>query len=408
MFTLFILGILLLGLGWTAYYRRNWHRQLSANLHFEEEYVYAGEQAHLIETIENHKTLPVPVLEVRFHTRRELDFQTENNAAVSDYIYKRDIFAVSGRQRIIRRLTVDCRKRGFYSIGKMDLTTYSTMFKKRYSKEDLACNAKLYVYPKMVKVSDIVVTCERMLGTMQCAKHLYEDPFAFRSIREYTLTDPMKTINWKASAKSGNLMVNTFDSAIAEKVMIYLDVEDTGILRQEELVEESIAVAASLARKLLSGGMEVGIAVNAIGIGGTVEKSYFRLEPQSGKFQLHQIEQGLASYRANDRMISRNNNSIFRTQESKNASGMTVQDCTDTISYEMILSDPPEDTVLIFISKNAAYKQHFIEEMCSASDAGISGENRMGIWVLPVYSNEACTVKTTGKLQLFVREVDRK
>lgn len=380
MFTLFILGILLLGLGWTAYYRRNWHRQLSANLQFEEEYVYAGEQAHLIETIENHKAMPVPVLEVRFHARRELDFHTENNTAVSDYVYKRDIFAIMGWQRIIRRLTLDCRKRGLYPIEEVGLTAYSTMFRKRYSKENPICNTQLYVYPKMVKVSDIVVTCERMLGTMQCAKHLYEDPFAFRSIREYTLTDPMKSINWKASAKSGNLMVNTFDSAIAEKVMIYLDVEDTGILRREELVEESIAVAASLVRKLINSGMEVGIAVNATEIwpsAKAADKDYFRLEPQSGKVHLHQIEQALATYLAN------------------------------TIPFETILNDPPEDAVLIFISKNAAYKQSFIEEMCNVSDAGNSNEgSRMGIWVLPVYSNEPCAIKTTGNLKLFVREVE--
>lgn len=388
MFILLILGILLLELGWTAYYRLNWHRQLQATLQFEEEHVYAGEPAHLIEIIENHKVLPVPVLEVRFHTRKELDFHTENNTAVSDYIYKRDIFAVSGKQRIIRKLTLDCTKRGFYRMEGVGVTAYSTMFKKRYSK-DIDCDTALYVYPKMVKVSDIVVTCERMLGTMQCAKHLYEDPFAFRSIREYTITDPMKTINWKASAKSGNLMVNTFDSAIAEKVMIYLDVEDTGILRQEELVEESIAVAASLARKLLSCGMEVGIAANA-----KVEgyADYFRLEPQGGKVHLHQIEQALASYKPNDMMLSRN-----------------VDDSEKmTIPYERILNAPPKDCILIFISKNAAYKQQFIEEMCSNHDKEASGENgQMGIWVLPVYSYEANTVKTTGKIQLFIREVDK-
>lgn len=389
MFTLFILGILFLGLAWRAYYRRNWHRQLSANLQFEEEYVYAGEQAHLIETIENHKKLPVPVLEVRFYARKELDFQGENNTAVSDYIYKRDIFAVSGRQRIIRKLTAECKKRGLYAIEQVSLTTYSTMLKKRYSK-DVDCSTALYIYPKMVKVSDIVVTCEKMLGTMQRSKYLYEDPFAFRSIREYTLTDPMKTINWKASAKSGNLMVNTFDSAIAEKVMIYLDVEDTGILRQEELVEESIAVAASLARKLLNSGMEVGIAVNAIGLLG---EGYVRLEPQSGKVQLHEIERALATYCPNDRMISRNG---------KESCG------NNTIPYESILNAPPRDSVMIFISKNAVYKQEYIEEMCRDSGKETSdGNGQMGIWVLPIYSNEVCSIKTGGKLQLFVREVDR-
>ena len=69
-----------------------------------------------------------------------------------------------------------------------------------------------------------MTVCERMLGIMQCSRHLYEDPFTFRGIREYTTSDPMKTINWKASARTGGLMVNTFDSVMTQKVMLYLAV----------------------------------------------------------------------------------------------------------------------------------------------------------------------------------------
>ena len=98
------------------------------------------------------------------------------------------------------------------------------------------------------------------MGARQCERKLFEDPFAFHSIREYTQTDPMKTINWKASAKTGGLMVNTFESTLTEKVMIYLDIEDGGILKYDDLVEDSISVAASLIRKLLHMGIQVGIA----------------------------------------------------------------------------------------------------------------------------------------------------
>ena len=58
-------------------------------------------------------------------------------------------------------------------------------------------------------------------------------------------------------------MVNTFDSVMTQKVMLYLDVEDGGILKQEELVED-IALAASLIRKCTRQGMEVGLLTNAI------------------------------------------------------------------------------------------------------------------------------------------------
>ena len=200
-------------------------------------------------------------MEVGFHTKKELDFTDTENASVSDYIYKRDVFSVLGRQRITREIVVNCKKRGHYAVSDADLTTHTLLYKKSYS-VGIETDASIYVYAKMTDVSEIMTVCERMLGTLQCAKRLYEDPFAFRTIRGYTTDDPMKSINWKASAKTGELMVNTFDSVQSQKVMIFLDVADTGILKQETLVEENIAIAATLARKLLRQSIETGFVFN--------------------------------------------------------------------------------------------------------------------------------------------------
>ena len=56
---------------------------------------------------------------------------------------------------------------------------------------------------------------------------MYPDPFEFSGIRDYQRTDPMKHINWKASASAGRLMVNQHDSTTSAEVTVFLDVEDT-------------------------------------------------------------------------------------------------------------------------------------------------------------------------------------
>ena len=261
MFLLLLLGIAAVGVLWELYYKNIWIRGVDVKLWFATDALYAGGQTKLYEVIENRKRTPLPVLEVGFHTKKELDFTDTENASVSDYIYKRDVFAVLGRQRITREIAVDCKKRGHYAVSDADLTTHTLLYKKSYS-VGIETDASIYVYAKMADVSEIMTVCERMLGTLQCAKKLYEDPFAFRTIRGYTTDDPMKAINWKASAKTGELMVNTFDSVQSQKAMIFLDVADTGILKQEALVEENIAVAATLARKLLRQSIETGFAFN--------------------------------------------------------------------------------------------------------------------------------------------------
>ncbi len=261
MIILLLLGMLFVSTLWELYYKYQWAKDVTVKLWFEADAVYAGQETKLYEVIENRKRMPVPVLEVGFHTRRELDFADVENTNVSDYLYKRDVFSVLGRQKITREIPVKCTKRGRYLASDADITTHTLLYRKHYSKA-VGIQAEIYVYPRMTDVTEIVTVCERMLGTIQCARRLYEDPFAFRTIRDYTTDDPMKTINWKASAKTGSLMVNTFDSVRSQKAMLFLDVEDTGILKYEDLVEESIALAATMMRRLMRQNIEVGFALN--------------------------------------------------------------------------------------------------------------------------------------------------
>ena len=376
MISLFFLGFLLLTALWNLYYTKHWSACLSVSLDFVQNFVYAGEQAEMTERIENRKKMVLPMLEVGFHMDKKLSFRDCENTSVSDFIYKRDIFALLGNQRVTRKLTLDCPKRGYYGIASADLTTFSMLHRRRFSIEH-PVKAELYVYAGRTNVSDILVVCERFMGSLQCARRLYEDPFAFSSIREYTVTDPMNTINWKASARTGELMVNTFESTLTQQVMLYLDVEDSGILKYEYLVEESISVAACLSQKLIGKGMEVGICINvststADACPALPQPIY--LEPAGGKKQLSLIEQMLAKRKADERIIP----------------------------LTGLLSDPshkalPEDAVIIFISKNAALNQKAIEIF--------TGQDRQTIWVLPYARNQECNVKASEHIRLIKREI---
>ncbi len=330
MILLFLMGIFLAGTMWELYYRYQWAKEITVDLWFESDIVYAKQETTLYEVIENKKRMPVPTLEVGFHTRRELDFADTDNTQVSDYIYKRDIFSVLGSQKIVRKIPVKCTKRGRYQIDSADLISYTLFYKKRYNKE-ISVSTELFVYAKKADVSEIMTVCSHLLGVLQCARNLYEDPFAFRTIRDYTKEDPMKTINWKASAKMGTWMVNTFDSVRSQKAMIFLDVEDSGILKREELVEESIAICATIIRKLLGQSVEVGFAYNAKdGGAGYLEM----MMPSNKKSSLHKLEQGLAQYSAVD-----------GTQDF----GQMI----DTIFQDVFARSPlSTDTLLLVITKN--------------------------------------------------------
>ena len=377
MIIILLLGMLAVSALWEIYYKYRWSKEITVKLWFETDAVYAGQQTRLYEVIENRKAMPVPVLEVGFHTRKELVFVDVDNTNVSDYCYKRDVFSVLGRQKITRELPVRCTKRGKYIASDADIMTHTLLYRKRYSK-GIGTEAVLYVYPKMTQVSEIMTVCESMLGTLQCAKRLYEDPFAFRSIRDYTMDDPMKSINWKASARTGALMVNTFDSVRSQKAMIFLDVEDRGILRYEDLVEESIALAATLMRRLLRQHIEVGFVYN-----GDSRQVFL---PENNKRNLIIFERMLAEY--------------DKEQDTESFARLLQRLFADDFAKKPL----SPDTLCLFITKNL--NEPLFEQIRASA-----GEHQTLI-VVPVYRGEkaawnSAAIKSRENIQVLVKEVGR-
>ena len=377
MIIVLLLGMLFVSVLWEGYFRYWWSKEIAVRLWFETDAVYAGQETKLYEVIENTKAMPVPVLEVGFHMRKELVFVDVDNTNVSDFCYKRDVFSVLGRQKITRMLPVRCTKRGKYVVSEADLMTHTLLYRKRYSK-GTTTEAVLYVYPKMTDVSEIMTVCESLLGTLECAKRLYEDPFAFRSIRDYTMEDPMRSINWKASARTGSLMVNTFDSVRSQKAMIFLDVEDRGILRYEDLVEESIALAATLMRRLLRQGTDVGFVYNGN------DRQIFL--PEHNKGNLIAFERMLAQYDQED--------------------GAAPYEQFIRRLFEDVFVKRPltADTLCLFITKNL---NEAIYEQIRTS----VGEQQTLI-VVPVYRGEKeawknASIKSRDNIQIMIKEVER-
>lgn len=367
MISVLLIGVLLMMIIYRIIYRRLWEKDLTVDLSFGQSYVYAGEYAQLKEKIENHKKMPVSPLEVRFRVKKGIRFQDSDNTSVSDYVYKRDIYALLGRQRITRTLQLECQKRGLYAIEDVSMITYSLLHEDTYRK-NLDTDTQIYVYAKRVNVEDVLRAGENLMGAQESDKKYLEDPFAFASIRDYTMQDPMKNINWKASAKTGDLMVNTFTSMKNEKMMIYLDLEDKGVLKKENLIEESISVAATLFQKLMSKGMEVGIAINLRDEG---KNTFFYLPLSRSKSNRILLEQTLAS----------------------DWKGNAVTE------FEKVLEEPFKDALPVIISKNITLQRIQRAE-------SLIGNKSKGIWVLPYETGEPPTVHSD--YFLFVkREVDK-
>jgi uncharacterized protein (DUF58 family) len=144
----------------------------------------------------------------------------------------------------------------------------------------------LYVYPAQVDARRLDILCTAISGTRLMQNQLFPDPFEFAGIRDYEPTDPMNRMNWKASLRMGKPMVNRFDSTTNPDLTLLFDVEDSHILKEETLVEETIRIVSSLAARLVAARMPLTIYSN------TEELPYLRLPANAS--HMHELNQRLA------------------------------------------------------------------------------------------------------------------
>ena len=207
------------------------------------------------------KLLPLAYLNVKFQVSRNLVFQNMENTSVSDFNYKNDVFSVLFHQRIRRTLVFSCQKRGYYEITQSDIISSNLLMTSEYI-STLNQNTYLYVYPRYLNIDCLDVPFRKMIGTMTSRQFLYEDPFEFRGIRDYTSTDPMNSVNWTASARTGELMVNVHDSTSSQEAIIILNLETETVWVYEQLHEIAIRLAASISYYFLNTGVPTRMICN--------------------------------------------------------------------------------------------------------------------------------------------------
>ncbi len=258
-----IIGVLLVALFWVVrvLYARLWDHGLSVEVTFTEDYAVEDEVSTLREVIVNDKLLPMPAVEIDFAMDRRLLFSSSENSAVSDQSYRRDVFALSMRQKITRTLEFRCAGRGYFRINESGISARDLFFTQKFLSSQPQ-NTEFYVLPKTVPLAQIEIPFSRIMGAVLSRKKVYDDPFEFAGLREYSRGDPMKYINWKATARAGELLTNLHESTLSQRVVLVIDMNGQGIKGSDYLNEASVRIAATLAQRLLKAGVELGLYSN--------------------------------------------------------------------------------------------------------------------------------------------------
>ena len=243
-------------------YNKLWDRGLSLDLRFSSKEAFEGDALSLHEELTNNKFLPLPWVFVKFSVSQNLEFEGREYRNITDAHYQSDLFSIMMFQSIKRKMPFVCAKRGFYRVRNITMACSNLLYSRRFNKH-VDSVTELTVFPKLLDESDdINLIYKNLDATMLSNSLINPDPFEFRGLREYQPTDPMRDINFKASAVAQQLMVNIHAPTSSKRLEIVLNLEYNRPYPELELYEQAIRLAATMTERYINQGVKLGFYTN--------------------------------------------------------------------------------------------------------------------------------------------------
>ena len=243
-----------------AFDRLTYERILPENRAFE------GEPLHLRLRLINDKPLPLPFVEVRDSVPAE-SLVGEAHVSMSTspgYVYLGRTTHLSWYERINWPVELRSPPRGYYRIGPGRITT-GDMFGFFPSTREDDSYTPVIIYPRIYTMPELGLPAARPFGEQKGRERIFEDPGRIAGIRQYQPGDPMRRIDWKASARMQTLQSRVYEPSATMHMLIALNVNTMehaweGFL--PETLERLLSVAGSVANYGFDAGYAVGLVAN--------------------------------------------------------------------------------------------------------------------------------------------------
>ena len=169
-------------------------------------------------------------------------------------------------QKATWKYSLKCTERGYHRIGPVhlrsgDIFGFSSA-EIRYSECD-----HILVYPRVVDLEGVLFPPEHPLGDVRGSRPLYYDTSRAVGLREYQPRDPLKHIDWKATARARRLQTKVFEPVVSLNMLIVMNGSSRELTWQgsnRRLFERTVTLAASVASLADRRGYTYGVVSNAV------------------------------------------------------------------------------------------------------------------------------------------------
>ncbi|MEO6043104.1 MAG: DUF58 domain-containing protein, partial [Tepidiformaceae bacterium] len=200
-------GMVILALGGlTRYWSRHLFDRLTLKITASERRAFIGEAVGITVELENKKPLPLPWYQWRVALAEALPAQDETVAAAATPGLKWLVRngSLGWYQKHDWKFTVHPLERGFHQFGPSRLRSADLLgaFPRLREGDD---TQHLIVFPQVFPVEELGLPADRPFGERKGGDRLFEDPLRIAGLRDYRPGDPLRRIDWKATARNGEL-----------------------------------------------------------------------------------------------------------------------------------------------------------------------------------------------------------
>ena len=231
-----------------------WLSGLDCTRTLSKDTIMQGEDITVTVTVENKRGWPIPWIFLEDYHPKDFHRIGQN---------KKLAFVMPGHS-VSLEYRLRCPRRGYHRIGPLlmesgDLFGLQRRFRTGVQQDYLS------VLPTVAYIETFNIATKRPHGPVRLSNRIYSDPTRINSIREYVPGDPLNTIHWKATARTGTLHVKTYEPSSVLGGTLVLDLHEASYapVRREERIELAITTTASISYLLQMSGEQVGMITNA-------------------------------------------------------------------------------------------------------------------------------------------------
>ncbi len=255
------MGLLVAGIAWL------WNKLTLEELDYTrvipQNRVFRGEKVHFSIEISNRKPIPLPRLDINDDIPDALNIEGGDvgHSPIPNSTRMRHSTSISWYEKTRWDYRISGSERGYFRIGPVTLTSGDIFGLFQNVRQDKSRDY-LLVYPNVVDLPSIGLPEARPLGDTEGGIRMFQDPSRPSGIRDYQRGDPMKTIDWKATAKMGDLKVRTFESSSSQTIILLVAIETRlrfweghSAVNLERVITAAASVASYVSDKRYSLGM---------------------------------------------------------------------------------------------------------------------------------------------------------